>query len=118
MSPPAFTAGTGDLRESPALAIAHRLVEPKAAVTAYDPRVPASNHPDLDELRVVDDPYLVAEEARALVVLTEWPEFRALDWPRPADAVERAVVVDTRNLLDESLLDETGFTVFGTGIAR
>ncbi|MGK8525205.1 UDP-glucose dehydrogenase family protein [Nocardia asteroides] len=114
----AFKAGTGDLRDSPAVAIARQLAHHDATVTAYDPCVPDSGAPELDGIRVVDDPYLVAKDAGAIVVLTEWPEFRCLDWAKLATAVDRAVIVDTRNLLDEHLLDGTGFTLLGNGTAR
>ncbi|WP_280503798.1 UDP-glucose dehydrogenase family protein [Nocardia farcinica] len=115
----AFKAGTGDLRESPALAIARRLAHHAATVTAYDPCVPPSDNPTITGhtgLRVVADPYRVADNASALVILTEWPQFRSLDWPRLAAATARPVVVDTRNLLDEKLLAGTGFTLIGTGV--
>ncbi|WP_280240145.1 UDP-glucose dehydrogenase family protein [Nocardia abscessus] len=114
----AFKAGTGDLRESPAVAVARQLSRHDATVTAYDPCVPESGAPGLDGIRVVGDPYLVAKEADAIVILTEWPEFRSLDWARIATDVERAVIVDTRNLLDERLLSGTGFTLLSTGTAR
>ncbi|MEU1545605.1 UDP-glucose/GDP-mannose dehydrogenase family protein [Nocardia sp. NPDC005745] len=112
----AFKAGTGDLRDSPALAIARQLARHDATVTAYDPCVPAGT-PGLDGVRVVDDPYLVAKDAGALVILTEWPELRSLDWAKFATVVDRPVVVDTRNLLDEHLLSGTGFTLLGTGVS-
>ncbi|MGH3820843.1 MAG: UDP binding domain-containing protein, partial [Pseudonocardiaceae bacterium] len=51
----------------------------------------------------------------ALVVLTEWPEFRRLDWGRLAELVERRIVVDTRNLLDADVLGRVGFEVRGIG---
>lgn len=110
----AFKAGTGDLRDSPAVAVARQLTRHSAVVTAYDPCVPAGT-PGLDGIRVVDDPYLVAKDAGALVILTEWPEFRSLDWAKLATDVDRPVIVDTRNLLDERLLTRTGFTVLGNG---
>ncbi|WP_040776011.1 UDP-glucose dehydrogenase family protein [Nocardia pneumoniae] len=113
-----FKAGTGDLRDSPAVAVARQLSHHDATVTAYDPCVPESRAPKIDGIRVVDDPYLVATNAAAIVILTEWPEFRSLDWTRLATAVDRPVIVDTRNLLDERLLSGTGFTVLGTGTAR
>ncbi|MEU2040331.1 UDP-glucose dehydrogenase family protein [Nocardia niwae] len=112
----AFKAGTGDLRDSPAVAVARQLSRHHATVTAYDPCVPAGT-PDLHGIRVVDDPYLVAKDAGALVILTEWPEFRSLDWTKLATDVDRAVIVDTRNLLDEHLLRGTGFIVLGNGTA-
>ncbi|MFE7740776.1 UDP-glucose dehydrogenase family protein [Nocardia sp. NPDC057455] len=111
-----FKAGTGDLRDSPAVAVARQLSRHEATVTAYDPCVPAGT-PGLDGIRVVDDPYLVAKDSGALVILTEWPEFRSLDWAELATVVDRPVIVDTRNLLDEHLLSGTGFTVLGTGTA-
>ncbi|WP_425342070.1 UDP-glucose dehydrogenase family protein [Amycolatopsis coloradensis] len=108
----AFKAGTGDLRDSPALAVARELARSGAVLTAYDPGV-ESVEPDI--VQVVDDPYLVAKDAAALVVLTEWPEFRELDWDRLAAATERAVVVDARNLLDPATVSEAGFTHTGLG---
>ncbi|MGM7647910.1 UDP-glucose dehydrogenase family protein [Nocardia sp. JW2] len=115
----AFKAGTGDLRDSPAVAIARQLAHHDALVTAYDPCVPQSGAHDLaagpDAIQVVDDPYLAAKDANAILILTEWPEFRTLDWKKIADAVEHPVIVDTRNLLDEQLLDGTEFTVAGIG---
>ncbi|MBF6164857.1 UDP-glucose/GDP-mannose dehydrogenase family protein [Streptomyces gardneri] len=111
----AFKAGTGDLRDSPAVAVARQLAHHDATVTAYDPCVPDSSARDLRGIRVVDDPYLVAKDAGAIVILTEWPEFRSLDWSRLATDVDRAVIVDTRNLLDEQLLSGTEFTLLGNG---
>lgn len=111
----AFKAGTGDLRDSPAVAVARQLCHHGATVTAYDPCVPADT-PGLDPIRVVDDPYPVAKDAAAIVILTEWPQFRALDWMRLGAEADRAVVVDTRNLLDEHVLNDTGFDRVGIGI--
>ncbi|SEF20962.1 UDPglucose 6-dehydrogenase [Amycolatopsis pretoriensis] len=107
----AFKAGTGDLRDSPALAVAADLARAGAELAAHDPAVSAV--PGLDAVQVVDDPYLVAKDAAALVVLTEWPEFRDLDWARLAASAARAVVVDTRNLLDPGAV--AGFTHVGVG---
>ncbi len=109
----AFKAGTGDLRDSPALAVAAELARAGAELTAHDPAVGAV--PGLPAVQVVDDPYLVAKDAAALVVLTEWPEFRDLDWTRLAASAERAVVIDTRNLLDPDALTAAGFTHTGVG---
>ncbi|MYW90225.1 UDP-glucose/GDP-mannose dehydrogenase family protein [Amycolatopsis rubida] len=108
----AFKAGTGDVRDSPAVAVAAELVRHGAEVTAYDPAVQS----EMDGGIVVDDPYLVAKDAAALAVLTEWPEFRDLDWRRLAEAAGRPVVVDTRNVLDPTVLAEAGFARIGVGI--
>ncbi|WP_280489808.1 UDP-glucose dehydrogenase family protein [Nocardia carnea] len=110
----AFKAGTGDLRDSPAVAVARQLCRQGVTVVAYDPCVPAGT-PGLNPVQVVDDPYLVAKDASALVILTEWPEFRALDWARLEAVAGQAVIVDTRNLLDGNTLSHTGFRVIGIG---
>src|SRR5690606_38802213 len=105
---------TGDLRDSPAVAVAQQLCRHGVTVVAHDPCVPAGT-PGLDPVQVVDDPYLVAEDASVLVVLTEWPEFLSLNWPRLEAETARAVIVDTRNLLDETALGHTGFRIIGIG---
>ncbi|WP_216207420.1 UDP-glucose dehydrogenase family protein [Amycolatopsis aidingensis] len=104
-----FKAGTDDLRHSPALAIAHGLAERGATVTGYDPEVAATEAARLAPVQVADDPYLVGKDAAGIVLLTEWPQFRELDWARLAATTERALVVDTRNLLDTDRLARAGF---------
>jgi UDPglucose 6-dehydrogenase len=68
-----------------------------------------------DAVTVVDEPLLVAKGADALVVLTEWPEFRSLDWAAVAGALTSRVVVDTRNLLDSDVLRRAGISWVGVG---
>ncbi|KUH93126.1 UDP-glucose 6-dehydrogenase [Mycolicibacterium acapulense] len=112
-----FKAGTSDLRDSPALTICADLVGTGAQVTGYDPRLPAMDQSRLrgSSIVAVDDPYLAAKDADAIVVLTEWPEFRELDWALIAEHAPGAVVVDTRNLLDAALLTDFGLTYLGNG---
>ncbi|CAM3452183.1 UDP-glucose/GDP-mannose dehydrogenase family protein [Kibdelosporangium persicum] len=111
-----FKANTDDLRDSPALAVAALLRQAGAELVAYDPAVRSDNfRPEIGSVTVVDDPYLVGKEADALVILTEWPEFRTLDWPKLASVVRNPVVVDTRNLLDKDTLRRAGFTWTGLG---
>jgi UDPglucose 6-dehydrogenase len=114
-----FKAGTGDLRESPALGVAALLRRAGAELVGYDPTVPVppvdATPPRLADVRVVDDPAQVAPGARALVLLTEWPEFRTLDWAGLARAVSERTVVDTRNMLDVDVLRRAGFTVHSLG---
>jgi UDPglucose 6-dehydrogenase len=110
-----FKAGTDDLRDSPALAVAALLRQAGAELVGYDPAMTAGSRPELDALTVVDDPYLAAKDVDALVVLTEWPEFRTLDWSRLAGVVRRPIVVDLRNLLDPDILRRAGFAWTGLG---
>jgi UDPglucose 6-dehydrogenase len=113
-----FKANTDDLRDSPALAVAALLRQAGADLVAYDPAVPSDQlSPELGAVSVVDDPMLVAKEVDAIVVLTEWPQFRTLDWPALAEVARQPVVVDTRNLLDADVLRRAGFTWTGLGKA-
>lgn len=111
----AFKAGTDDLRGSPALAVAALLAAEGAELIGYDPGISGAVPGMTDDLHVVDDPLKVASGTAVLVVLTEWPEFRALDWAALADVVTGHTVIDTRNLLDPDVLRRVGFHVQGIG---
>ncbi|WP_090049177.1 UDP-glucose dehydrogenase family protein [Lentzea fradiae] len=108
-----FKAGTDDLRDSPALAVAAMLKQAGADLVAYDPALPGGR--DLGSVSVVDDPYQAAKDVDGLVVLTEWPDFRSLDWARLAETVRRPVVVDMRNILDPDVIRRAGFTCTSLG---
>lgn len=112
-----FKAGTSDVRDSPALTICTELARTGAQITGYDPRLASIDHAQLRRSAIVavDDPYLAAKDADAIVVLTEWPEFRELNWPLIAEQAPGAVVVDTRNLLDAAVLGDAGLTYLGNG---
>jgi UDPglucose 6-dehydrogenase len=116
-----FKAGTDDLRDSPALGVAALLRQAGAELYAHDPGVDAdqwATGPMAQAgISVVDDPYIAAKDCDAVVVLTEWPQFRSLDWARLAEEVRRPVVVDTRNLLDRDILGRAGFRWIGVGSA-
>ncbi|MCP2330951.1 UDP-glucose dehydrogenase family protein [Actinoalloteichus caeruleus] len=112
-----FKAGTDDLRDSPALAIAELLVRRGAELVAHDPAVAVTREIPGDAVAVTDDPYQAAKGADGLVLLTEWPSFRALDWSRVAGLLARPVVVDTRNHLDPDVLAGAGITLTGFGAA-
>ena len=107
-----FKANTDDLRESPALKIAALLAELGAHVVGYDPTVRS----DVEGLTVVDDPYTACTGAVAVVVATEWDEFRWIDFDKVGSVMERRVVIDARNLLDASTVRKSEFTYEGIGI--
>jgi len=95
-----FKAGTDDLRDSPALEVVDRLLAAGSAVRAHDPTVAVHRDPVPAAVELAADPVAACTGADALVVLTEWPEYAAVD---PAAAVAGLVgraVVDARNLLD------------------
>jgi UDPglucose 6-dehydrogenase len=113
-----FKVGTSDVRDSPALTICAGLGRAGAQITGYDPRLPWIDQAQLrrSSIAAVDDPYLAAKDADAIVVLTEWPEFRELNWTVIAEQAPGAVVLDTRNLLDPRPVSDAGLTYLGNGI--
>ena len=108
-----FKARTDDLRESPALAIIDRLARMGAQNRAYDPTVAG----DLPGMEVVGDPYDACEEAVALVILTEWDEFRWLDLGLVRTRMASPRIVDARNLLDPAAARRAGVRYEGIGLA-
>jgi UDPglucose 6-dehydrogenase len=107
----AFKAGTDDTRNSPAVALALRLVEAGARVQAFDPAARA----DLEGVAVVSDAIAAARGADVLVVATEWPEFARIDPSVLAAAMRGRVVVDARNLLDREAVIAAGLEYRGLG---
>ncbi|GAA2821360.1 UDP-glucose/GDP-mannose dehydrogenase family protein [Saccharopolyspora taberi] len=110
-----FKAGTDDLRDSPAMAVARLLAAEGAELVAYDPGLRGDEPEPTEIMTLVDDPYLAAKGSAGLVLLTEWQEFRALDWSRLAGLLEGPVVIDTRNHLDPDVLRRAGLSWRGVG---
>jgi UDPglucose 6-dehydrogenase len=110
-----FKAGTNDLRHSPALRVADQLVRQGSELMAFDPAVPRDIPGVTDGITVVPDAYQAVHGTDVVVVLTEWPTFRALDWARVADLMAGQTIVDTRNLLDVDLLSACGIKSRGIG---
>ncbi len=116
-----FKANTDDRRDSPSLDISHRLAGLGAHVQAFDPTVAADGDgggdgpEDLRGLQLRPDPYDAATGARALVVLTEWDEFRWLDFSRVLAVMAKPNIVDARNLLDPAAVRRMGFSYTGIG---
>jgi UDPglucose 6-dehydrogenase len=82
---------------------------------AHDPKAGPKALALEPSLSLADDPYALAEGAEALVLVTEWPEFLALDWGRLRQAMRRAVILDGRNALDQEKLVAEGFEYLGMG---
>jgi UDPglucose 6-dehydrogenase len=106
-----FKARTDDTRDSPALRIVSLMADEGAEVTAYDPAVKAS----VGGVDPAADPYSVCDGAEVLVVLTEWDEFRWLDFDKVAGLMTELRIVDARNLLDKPALERRGFVYTGIG---
>lgn len=118
----AFKKDTNDTRESPAISVCRDLVAEHAKLSIYDPKVPADEilH-DLGagvapKVTVCSDPYEALEGAHAIAVLTEWDEFKTLDFERVyAGMPKPAFIFDGRNILDLARLRAIGFKVYGIG---
>ena len=111
----AFKPNTDDIREAPSLDIARSLISKGAVVRAYDPAAVSRARAILPEVDYRRNAYAVARGADALVVVTEWNEFRNLDLARIKRSMRRPVVVDGRNIYDPARMRELGFVYRGIG---
>lgn len=110
-----FKPNTDDLREAPALEIIRLLQHERASVRAYDPVAGARAGDALAGVTLCEDPYDVAKDADALVVVTEWNEFKQLDMRRVREEMRRPVLLDGRNIYDPAVMRGLGFVYIGIG---
>jgi len=113
----AFKPGTDDLRQAPSLDVIGKLVLEGAKVTATDPAAAPSGDELPRGVKVVRDAYRCVQGADAILLATEWPEYRSLDWARVRSSMRGNVVVDGRNFLHGAHLVELGFVYQGVGNA-
>ncbi|MCS7173059.1 MAG: UDP-glucose/GDP-mannose dehydrogenase family protein [Armatimonadetes bacterium] len=111
----AFKAGTDDVRESPAISIVERLMARGAAVRVHDPVAAERARQRIPALACFPDPYEAAGGADAVLVLTDWPEYRDLDWQEVRRRVRRPLVVDGRGMGIARQLAAAGFRVVEPG---
>lgn len=111
----AHKAGTDDIRSSPAIALYKRLAAAGARVSAFDPQALSNARSAYPQLVTCRDPYDTAMKADALAVLTEWDEFRTLDWQLIRDTMARPLVLDGRNLLSPAHMKSLGFEYHSVG---
>ena len=114
----AFKPNTDDIREAPALVIIKNLLDAGAVVKAYDPE--ANNNvkqffPKHDRLQVLDDKFAVIEDADALVLATEWDEFKQTDLGEIKRHLSKATIFDGRNIWKPDQMKKAGFTYFSIG---
>lgn len=111
-----FKPDTDDMRDAPALTLIEYLHKLGARVKAFDPIVSASGiREGLSNVIVETDVYRLAETCDALVLVTEWREFRNLDFGKVADLMNRPLIIDGRNFLDREKLLAAGFTYVSMG---
>ncbi len=112
-----FKPETNDMREAPSLVICEQLLAAGATVTAYDPvAVEESKHMIGDRIGYAKDAYAALPGADALLLVTEWREFRVPDWDRIKQAMKQPVVFDGRNIYSGPELRKLGITYSGIGV--
>lgn len=119
----AFKKDTNDTRESAAISVCRDLLAEQARVVVYDPKVPADEirrdvlgATDDSRLTIVNNAYAAAENAHAVVIVTEWDEFKSLDYRRIFDHMTKpAFIFDGRNILDLNALKAIGYRTYGIG---
>ena len=113
----AFKPNTDDMREAPSVVLVNLLLGAGASICAYDPvAMPeATRHHFGDRIDYSEKPMEALEGADALVLVTEWNEFRRPDFRRVKASLRSPVVFDGRNIYSRSVLEEAGFTYFGIG---
>jgi len=112
----AFKPNTDDMRDAPALALVTALEDAGAKVRAFDPASMEQARPLMPRATFCADPYDCAEGAEALVIVTEWDRFRALDFVRLARVMRGRAIVDLRNIYTPADVRRRGFTYVGVGV--
>jgi len=111
----AFKGNTDDVRSSVAIAVVQQLIAEGAEVRAYDPKAMDKARALVPEAKMTATPEEVAEGADALLVLTEWNEFKSLPWAAVKKSMLSPLLFDCRNLLDPQEMRALGFTYTGIG---
>jgi UDPglucose 6-dehydrogenase len=111
-----FKPNTDDMREAPSLVVISKLLEAGATVNAYDPVAMKEAHHKLgDKIHYANDLYDAANDADALVLMTEWQEFRVINYKILAKIMKSKVVFDGRNIYESSEMAEEGFAYYSIG---
>ncbi len=107
----AFKGNTDDIRKSPAIDIIHYLKKDGAIVKAFDPKANENMKQEIPDIQYFDDAYQACQNTDAILILTDWNEFKNLDFETISKIVKQSIILDTRNILDIDKLISLGFTV-------
>ena len=110
-----FKPNTDDMRDAPSITVAEMLLANGASVFAYDPVAMDIARPLIADVKMSDDPYSMAEGCDALIVITEWNEFKQLDLEKIKGLMKKAIILDGRNIYDPNLMSKLGFQYRGMG---
>jgi UDPglucose 6-dehydrogenase len=111
----AFKPNTDDMRDAPSISLVNMLQHEGATVRAYDPEAQENAQPLLEDVVFCEDPYEVAKGVDALILVTEWNEFKQLDMGRVKALMLQPVLIDGRNIYDPKRMAEIGFIYRGMG---
>ena len=111
----AFKPNTDDIRNAPALKIIEKLKRDGARIKAYDPQAQNNTKQVLDDLEYCLDPYEAAKDSEALIICTEWDEFKNLDLAKIKELMTTPIIFDGRNIYDPEIVGKLGFQYFGVG---
>ena len=111
----AFKPNTDDMRDAPSIGLIHMLQHEGASVRVYDPEAMDNAQALLKDVSFCENPYEVAEDADALVLVTEWNEFKQLDMARVHGLMRGTVLMDGRNIYDPAVMKQLGFIYRGVG---
>jgi UDPglucose 6-dehydrogenase len=111
----AFKPNTDDVRFAPSITLIRALLEEGALVNAYDPEATEKANAVLPNINYCANPYQAAHGADAVLIVTEWEEFRAIDWHRLATVVERQLIIDGRNVFEPTEITRHGFQYISIG---
>jgi UDPglucose 6-dehydrogenase len=111
----AFKPNTDDMREAPSVELIHLLQSEGSRIQAYDPVAMVNANLYLHDVTLCQDAYEAAQGADALVVVTEWNEFKHLSLSRLREVMRQPIVVDGRNIYDPEQMKVLGFTYRGVG---
>jgi UDPglucose 6-dehydrogenase len=111
----AFKPNTDDMREAPSVELIHLLQSEGASLRGYDPVAMVNADKYLHDVVLCQDAYEVAQGADALVIATEWNEFKHLSLPKLKEAMRQPIIVDGRNIYDPEQMHQLGFIYRGMG---
>ena len=111
----AFKPNTDDMRDAPSVKIIQHLLDLAAEITVYDPQAMQNAQKILPKINYAKDPYDAIKGQDALLLITEWPQFRQLDLSRIKKLLKRPIIVDGRNMFDAQKVRQAGFNYFKIG---
>jgi UDPglucose 6-dehydrogenase len=111
----AFKPNTDDVRFAPSIPLIQTLIDEGAVVSVYDPEASSKAKELLPTIPYCGDPYEAAAGAEAILIVTEWDEFKTIDWKRLAGVVERRLIVDGRNIFNPPEVAAHGFHYISVG---